>query len=72
MQFFSYDGEDSVLCMSSDSFTSAPLHGKPPRIDPDAFIENLGPEKLTALGRVDAARVMVDSLQIANETVKPG
>lgn len=37
-----------------------------------AFLEDLGPEKLTALGRVDAARVMVDSLGISKQNAKPG
>lgn len=40
--------------------------------NPHEFIENLGPEKLTALGRVDAARVMVDSLGINGENMKTG
>jgi len=37
-----------------------------------AFLEELGPEKLTALGRVDAARVMVDTLGITRQNAKPG
>lgn len=37
-----------------------------------ALIEDLGPEKLTALGRVDAARVMVDSLGITEQNAKLG
>lgn len=37
-----------------------------------ALIENLGPEKLTALGRVDAACVMVDSLGITGQNAKLG
>ena len=36
------------------------------------FVEDLGPEKLTALGRVDTARVMVDSLGITSQSAKPG
>ncbi|PFX28573.1 C2 domain-containing protein 3 [Stylophora pistillata] len=64
-------GQDSVH-MSSESSTSTSLDRKPPRVDPDVFTETLGPEQLTALGRVDSARVMVDSLGIANETIKPG
>lgn len=68
---FSSEGQDSVY-MSCDSCTSTSLVRKPPRVDPNDFTETLGPEQLTALGRVDSARVMVDSLGIANETSKPG
>lgn len=56
---------------SSDSLTSI-TKSKIQSPNPHDFIENLGPEKLTALGRVDAARVMVDSLGITGENIKPG
>ncbi|KAL9972957.1 hypothetical protein ACROYT_G019358 [Oculina patagonica] len=56
---------------SSDSLTST-IKSKKQSPNPRDFIENLGPEKLTALGRVDAARVMVDSLGITGENIKPG
>ena len=55
----------------ADSFTST-RNSKESSPNPLEFIENLGPEKLTALGRVDAARVMVDSLGINVENIKPG
>ena len=40
--------------------------------NPDEFIENLGPDKLTCLGRIDAARVLVDSLGIHRDSLKTG
>ena len=51
-----------------------PLATKSKMLSPNShtFIEDLGPEKLTALGRVDTARVMVDSLGIISQNAKPG
>ena len=54
---------------SSSTSTRRSLVSSP---NPHEFVENLGPEKLTALGRVDAARVMVDSLGINGDNMKPG
>ena len=64
-------GEQSPSYNSSDLIPSAT---KSKILSPNsyAFIDDLGPEKLTALGRVDAARVMVDSLGITRQNVKPG
>ena len=59
----SHNSSDSVT-----STTTSRIHSPNPR----DFIENLGAEKLTALGRVDAARVIVDSLGITGENTKPG
>ena len=56
---------------SSDSLTST-TNSKLQSPNPHNFVENLGPEKLTALGRVDAARVMVDSLKINGANTKAG
>ena len=56
---------------STDSLASA-KNSKESSPNPHGFIENLGPERLTALGRVDAARVIVDSLGVSGDNVKPG
>lgn len=56
---------------SSDSLTST-TNSKLQSPNPHNFVENLGPEKLTVLGRVDAARVVVDSLRINTANTKAG
>lgn len=56
---------------SADSFPPT-KNSKESSPNPHEFIENIGPEKLTALGRVDAARVIVDSLGVNGDNVKSG
>ena len=69
--FFLCAGKQSPSHNLSDLIPSA-TKSKIRSPDSHTFIEDLGPEKLTALGRVDAARVMVDSLGITGQNAKPG
>lgn len=62
----------SPMNTSTDSSLPSVRKDEASNPNPDEFIENLGPGKLTALGRVDAARVMVDNLRINGDKVKPG
>ncbi|CAH3017538.1 unnamed protein product, partial [Porites evermanni] len=66
-----YRGHRTPTNSSADSFPST-KNGKESSPNPHEFIENIGPEKLTALGRVDAARVIVDSLGVNGDNVKSG
>ena len=65
-------GQHSPNSTSADSTSTSRRKPQASHSSPNEFIENLGPEKLTALGRVDAARVMVDSLGISGDNMKLG
>lgn len=57
---------------SAESFPSTKNSKESSPNSHELFIENIGPEKLTSLGRVDAARVIVDSLGVNGDNVKSG
>lgn len=65
-------GQHSPNSTSTDSTSTSRRKPQASHSNPNEFIEDLGPEKLTALGRVDAARVRVDSLGINGDNMKPG
>ncbi|XP_068718257.1 C2 domain-containing protein 3-like isoform X2 [Montipora capricornis] len=63
-------GEHSPVDALEDSSFSSISKRETRSPDPNEFINSLGPEKLTALGRVDTARVTVDSVGINKDAVK--